>query len=211
MGGGLIHLGPQAAHYTCYVPIYSNLTTSFEPLSYGWQGIYNTSTLFWLTRNIGNVAQIKFDYMIQDIQALQNKLETQSKVLTDQIQSASTLSKDDVIDLLQKNLNTIMEEYRNLMHTLLFKYADGYINQWKGSTTNSKARPQSLENKKKEELQTLDLDIYGNFLEQEKTNENQASKVAQMDRRFTSSSTGYPSWWLEKVGYPDGPPPVNNQ
>ena len=223
--GGIIHVGPQAAHYTCYVPIFSNLTTSFSPLSYGWQGIYNTSTLFWLTRNIGNVAQIKFDYMIQDIQALQNKLETQSKILTDHIQTsfsssvASTLSKEDVIDLLKDNLNTIMEEYRNLMHTLLFKYADGYINEWKGNTAEElKSKPIESDRKinvnsfeKTDELKTLDLDIYGNFLEAEKRDKKKSERkeVDQIDRRFTSSSTGYPSWWLEIVGYPDGPPPVS--
>ena len=130
-----------------------------EVLKWGWQGVYNMSTAYWIHRVILNVAQIKFDYMIEDIRHLQSSLESKSIQLLDEIVQTNDA---DFSDKVLKNAQEALISSKELIHYLLFTYADGYVNYWKEDT-------------------------------------------------FHSQAVGYPAWWLEAVGYPNGPPPVDTE
>lgn len=158
--GGVVWWGPAAAHATNYVPLLAGMDVSPDCLQFGWQGVYNLSTAFWIHRLTLNIAQIKFDYMIEDIRALQNELETASQALTSKM--TSTTSVKSVQAEFLANAQYSVVRFTELLHSLLFTYADNDINYWSNG-------------------------------------------------RFHSSSTGYPAWWLEAVGYPNGPPPVELQ
>lgn len=158
--GGIIWYGPAAAHATNYVPIPAGMSYSPTVLEQGWQGVYNLSTAFWTHRIALNIAQIKFDYMIEDIRTLQSQLEAQSQALVNQVSSSSnTPSSANIDSLFEANANAGVQSFHTLINSLLFTYADGDVNYWAAGT-------------------------------------------------FHSASTGYPAWWLEAVGYPDGPPPA---
>jgi dipeptidase len=165
--GGVLWFGPHAAHSTAYVPILTAMNSTPDCLAYGWQGVYNLSSSFWVHRNVHNLAQIKFSFMIRDIQALQQQVEKQSLALVNELSSsyldASVGLKDSAVesitDALSKNAEKVRLQFFQLMHELLFKYADGYINYW-----------------------DHDKSI------------------------FISESASYPQWWLDAVGYADGPP-----
>ena len=157
--GGVIWFGPAAAHATNYVPVLSSMDIVPDCLKWGWQGVYNMSSSYWVHRAILNVAQIKFNYMIEDIRSLQNKLETQSLQLLSDINAGKIESPSQEI---VNNAEKGRLEFIELINYLLFTYADGYLNYWK-------------------------------------------------DGLYHSQSIGYPAWWLEQVGYPNGPPPVNSQ
>ena len=45
----------------------AGMQTSPNVLEKGWAGMYDLSTAFWAVRSIANLAQIKFDFMIDDI------------------------------------------------------------------------------------------------------------------------------------------------
>ena len=141
--GGILWFGPHAAHGTVYVPIMSAMTQSPDTLAYGWQGVYNLSNSFWVHRNLENIAQIKFNFMIQDIRTSQNNLESNSIQLINQLSikystHESLNSMDSILDITNKlisNANIIRDDSLLLCNQLLFKYADGNINSWSDVNT----------------------------------------------------------------------------
>lgn len=159
--GGVIWFGPAAAHATNYVPVLSSMDVVPDCLKWGWQGVYNMSSTYWVQRVILNVAQIKFNYMIEDIRSLQTKLENESLQLLEDINSGKYIGSA-ISDEMVKNAEKARVEFTELINYLLYTYADGYLNYWK-------------------------------------------------DGLFHSQSVGYPAWWLEQVGYPNGPPPVDSK
>jgi dipeptidase len=167
--GGVIWWGSHAPHGTCYVPILpGSMLSSPSCLAHVYQGVYDLTTSFWAHRSVLNLAQIKFSYIIKDIEALQLSLEaTSAQLVTDVVTKYSGVSeltedmKSDITEMLSNNIIQVRDSFVSLFYQLVFKYADGYINTVSSSGS------------------------------------------------FSSSSTGYPAWWLEDVGYSDGPPPVD--
>lgn len=157
--GGVVWYGPGAAHATNYVPLVVGMTRVPDCLVYGWQGVYNVSTSYWVHRLTLNIAQIKFNTMIADVQALQSELESQSWAYISNL-GTSNVSLEAIQSALTANIELSVSRFSALINSMLFTYADNYLNYW--SATG-----------------------------------------------FHSQSTGYPAWWLEAVGYPNGPPPVN--
>ena len=129
--GGVLWFGAAAAHSTIYVPIMAG-ALSVPSCFNGWQGVYDLSTSYWASRVLLNVAQIKFDYMIQDIRALQSSLESESQRLVDELSSTykGEESMKYITERLSANAMIAPTASVELMHSLLFKYADGYMNTW---------------------------------------------------------------------------------
>ena len=167
LGSGVVWFGAHAALYTVYTPVLSggllNVPTS---LSRGWQGVYDLSTNFWASRSLALLAQVKWNYMMPAVQALQGQLERASLDLVQNVMDkyeAEAMSLKDVESVLSDNAGSAVSKSLELFHKLVFKYADGFVNTWVGDGAAA---------------------------------------------HFTSSSPGYPGWWLQSVGYPLGPPPV---
>ena len=91
-----------------------------------------------------NLAQIKFNYIIVDIQAKQKALETESQQLVDNI-SAKYAQADfsqegagqEITALLSDNVLRARDAFLQLFDALMFKYADGWINSWSSSGFSS--------------------------------------------------------------------------
>lgn len=139
--GGIVWFGAGAAHSTVFVPILAGQTSPPDCLLYGWQGVYNLTTSYWAHRSLLNLAQIKFNYMIEDIRTLQTTLETQSQELVDAVSakyanhklSNKRLSKEElssITETFNANAQSVQTSTSDLFHTLMFKYADGWINYW---------------------------------------------------------------------------------
>ncbi|CAM9128024.1 unnamed protein product, partial [Ectocarpus fasciculatus] len=168
--GGVIWWGAHAPHGTSYVPILPGSMLNSPPcLSHVYQGVFDLTTSFWAHRAVLNFAQIKFSYIIKDIQALQSEMESTSQKLVSELVTkysrlpvVTTDMKEDITEVLISNVLEVRDAFVSLFYELVYKYADGYLNSI-----------------------------------------NAAGK-------FTSASTGYPAWWLEAVGFTDGPPPVDD-
>jgi dipeptidase len=133
--GGVVWFGPHAAHYTAYVPITISVQTSPAMLSAPYQGAYDESTSFWATRNIASLAQGKFSFMIKDIRETQDQLESDGLSLLEKIESSfanntRAMSDDEITTLLTAHAEKARLAYASLLKSMMFKYADGYINSW---------------------------------------------------------------------------------
>lgn len=152
--GGVIWFGPAAAHATVYTPVLSSMTMSPPSLRNAFQGVYDLSQAFWTYRNLLTIAQVKFQYIIEDMRTMQQGLEADSMKLVASISNAQVGQEQ-----LLANAIHVKDTAHSLLHYLFFTYADGDRNFW-------------------------------------------------ADGSFHSQSVGYPDWWLEQVGYPEGPPPA---
>mmetsp|Transcript_25962 Transcript_25962/g.43787 ORF Transcript_25962/g.43787 Transcript_25962/m.43787 type:complete len:653 (-) Transcript_25962:36-1994(-) len=136
--GGVIWFGAYAPHGSCFVPIMpGSMTESPMPLAHVYQGVMDKSTNFWAYRMVMNLAQIKFNYIIVDIRESQLSLESESQKLIDNISEkynhadfSSLATKQEITSLLTRNVGNVRDSFLELFDTLMFKYADGWINSW---------------------------------------------------------------------------------
>ena len=134
--GGVVHFGAQSATYTVYVPIFGGGKIALPPaLVKGWQGIYDVTTNFWAARTVAFAAQVKWGYMIHDIRAMQHRLEAESQRLIKSLFSGEV--EECVETVMTVNSDSAVQGSLKLFHELLFKYADGFLNQWADGTFTS--------------------------------------------------------------------------
>ena len=222
--GGTLWFGPHAAHGTVYVPLAAGLLQAPPEYTDGWQGSSPVGQQrtenggFWASRAVLNVAQLRFETAIPIVRKLQQLLEERGlavQAAADQawLDMTSATTKSNTSPGALRGVGTpgasdhaitanatqaltaaylahttaTVRAWWQLSDELLFALADGFLNIWstpsaKGAKENKKLAP-----KKEEE------------------DEEEADEEAPV---FSSTTIGYPAWWLEQVGYQNGPPPV---
>ena len=138
--GGVVWWGPHCAHTTCYVPLLPGVMNEVPfALRHVYQGKRDMDTSFWAHRYVFNLAQLKFKPIFEDIRSLQGQREAASVAIiqgiTDRYRAVGDgeISADEraaLTDLLTENVNEVRDEFVKLFHELMFKYADGYLNEW---------------------------------------------------------------------------------
>jgi hypothetical protein len=152
--GAVLWYGPASPLGTIFTPFIvglSDIPTSFRS---GHQLEFDRSTAFWAACIVSNIANLKWYYMIKDIEAVQNQMESNSIALISKLSTydnAAQIEKE-----LFANAAATVDALAQLQDLLLFKYASGFVNE-------------------------------------------PPTAMSQMK--------GYPAWWLQAVGYTDGPPP----
>ena len=127
--------------FTVYIPVLAGMQLAPDTLEYGWQGVYNITTAFWANRRVLNYAQVKFSYMIEQIRALQDALESASVRLIGEVSDRYSLSAAHPVALTTAELASIESvfaanawkataEMNRLFHFLFFSYPDGYLDYW---------------------------------------------------------------------------------
>eukprot|EP00934_Nitzschia_sp_Nitz4_P004173 Nitzschia sp. Nitz4//scaffold242_size29646//26280//28175//NITZ4_008054-RA/size29646-processed-gene-0.55-mRNA-1//1//CDS//3329543824//4163//frame0 len=152
----VLWFGPASALATVFTPFTVTLPDIPASFRSGHQAVFSRSSAFWGSCVLHNIANLKWSYMIQDIRALQNELESNSLALIENYFGQSN-EETSLEQLLLENADNITSALWSFSDHLLFRYASGFVN---------------------------DLPP-GEF----------------------SQMKGYPAWWLQAVGYPDGPPP----
>ena len=133
--GGVTWYGLDDTFFTCWTPLYCGIDA--VPVSYatGSLGRFSWDSAWWVFNFVSNLANLKYSYMIQDIQAVQGKLEGDLLALQPAVdRTAAELAKSDpelmtryLTDYSVHHAEAVVDRWRELGEHLLTKYNDGYV------------------------------------------------------------------------------------
>lgn len=155
--GAVLWYGPSSALATVFTPFLVGLSDIPVSFRSGHQAEFSRDSAFWAVCYAHNLANLKWSYMYKDVTNRQLELESSSVALVQTVEGDFQRNGnfDTVEEAYRKNVESIVSSLWSLSDELMFKYADGFVNE--------------------------------------------PGNMSQM--------VGYPEWWLEAVGFRDGPPP----
>ena len=178
--GAVLWYAPYAAPYSIFSPFAAGMK-SLPHATLGTHMKLDKKTLFWAFRYLGNFCQLKYEEMIREVIALQERtmeanLELQAYIdgLIDEGNSA-----EEALELYSTNANNILSETWDLSDHLMFKFADGQVHATPANPNHGTSTPPRQFSEKG--VTTRDAQIV--------------------------DQPGYRSEWLEQVGFLNGPPP----
>ncbi|HHY46781.1 MAG TPA: peptidase C69 [Firmicutes bacterium] len=133
--GGVVWFGEDAPHSTCYIPLYCGITKVPESFQIGQRNIYDRKSAWWAFNFVSNWADLKYCYMIKDIQAVYNAFESEAFAMQPIIEKAAKELYDKDPSLAVKFLTNysndlatrVVDAYWQLADRLIAKYNDGYV------------------------------------------------------------------------------------
>ena len=133
--GGVYWYGLDDTYTTVYVPLYAGTTRLPESFTVGRLDRFSWDSAWWVFNFVANIANLKYSYMIEDIQAVQQELEQRFFAMQPVVEkTALTLAETDP-KLLQDYLTQYsvgqaeeaVRRWRELGEALLTTYNDGYV------------------------------------------------------------------------------------
>jgi len=130
--GGVCWFGFDDTYFTCYLPLYMGLEQTPESFRKGDIRHFEPASLWWAMNFVSNYANLKYSYMIKDIQKEQKALEQGYIADQDSIKKAYLYAESTAANkILQNYVDTKSQELLNkwtqLGYKLIVKYNDGYI------------------------------------------------------------------------------------
>ena len=133
--GGVAWFGEDAPHTTVYTPIYAGVTDLPEAYETGARDRFDQNSAWWAFNFVSNWADLKFSYMIEDIQAEQHKFEQGFMDMQPAIDNAAAelyeqdpeLARQFLTDYTNSNLEKVANRWWELAEELVYKYQDGYV------------------------------------------------------------------------------------
>jgi dipeptidase len=143
--GGVLWYGEDDTYTSCYFPLYAGITA--VPPSYGVGSLreFSWNSAWWVFNLVANYAQLKFSYMVKDIQAVQQELEGNffalqpaiEKTALDMMKADPDRARRFLTDYCVSAGESVMRRWKELAEALFTKYNDGYVQ-------NANGRPQEL-------------------------------------------------------------------
>ena len=138
--GGVFWYGWDDTYTTVYVPFYCGITAIPESYTKGSLQKFSWDSPWWVFNFVANIANLKYSYMIKDIQKVQKELEDNffalqpavEKVAVDLVRKNPALAKQFLTDYSVGHANQVVRRWRELGEFLLTKYNDGYVKDEKG-------------------------------------------------------------------------------
>ena len=138
--GGINWQGVDDAYTTCFVPFYCCVNEVPDVYQQGDLQEFSWNSAWWVFNFVSNFANLKYSYMIKDIQVVQSKLEGNARKTLPAVETAALeLQKVDT-DLMEDYLTTycsahaenVVKEWIQLGENLITKYNDGYVKDENG-------------------------------------------------------------------------------
>jgi len=138
--GGIYWYGVDDTYTTCYFPLYCGINAIPESFTVGELGAFSWESAWWVFNLVANYANLKYSFMIEDIQAVQSDLEGTFLTLQPIVEkTALELSKSDsesmtryLTDYSVMNGELVVDRWKKLAEHLLTKYNDGYVKDENG-------------------------------------------------------------------------------
>lgn len=130
--GAVIWYGPHAAQSTVFVPFAVGMNALPSSYEYGVQAVFNRSTAFWAHRYAYHIVGTKYSYAIKDLKAHQTKWEIEGEKVRDTVDALWKEGKLDIAGLTKAYTDhaaRVVADTWDLADRLVFKYADGFINE----------------------------------------------------------------------------------
>jgi dipeptidase len=138
--GGVFWYGVDDTWFTCYTPLYCGITEIPKSYTVGSLQDFTWESAWWVFNFVSNFCNLKYSYMIKDVQAVQSELEEYYINMQPHIeQMALGFSESDhdlMIEFLTRysvdNAENVVDRWRELGEYLIVKYNDGYVKNEKG-------------------------------------------------------------------------------
>jgi dipeptidase len=148
--GGLFWYGLDDTYTSCYIPLYCGINALPHSFTIGDLEKFSWESAWWVFNFVANFANLKYSYMIPEIQALQSELEGEFLRLQPIVEkTAAELSKTDsammiryLTDYSVTHAEMVVARWKELGEHLISKYNDGYIQDDKGEP-EEKGYPES--------------------------------------------------------------------
>jgi dipeptidase len=130
--GGVCWFGVDDTYFTCYVPIFVGNTSVPEPFTRGDINKFSWDSMWWAFNFVSNFANVKYSYMIKDIQQVQHALESEmireQNMIADAVKNMPKDERTDKLTSFSNNWGTkVHTRWIELGETLITKYNDGYV------------------------------------------------------------------------------------
>lgn len=143
--GGVYWYGTDDTYTTCYFPLYCGIDAIPESFTVGSLQKFSWESAWWVFNFVANFANLKYSYMIQDIQAVQQDMEEFFLLLQPEVErTAIVLYEKDkeqmtryLTDYCVSHGEMVVKRWKELGEELITKYNDGYVKDEDG-------RPQEL-------------------------------------------------------------------
>jgi dipeptidase len=138
--GGVLWYGVDDTYTTCYVPLYCGIDDVPRSYAEGSLQKFSWDSAWWVFNFVANFANLKYLYMIQDIQRVQSELEGGLLELQPIIEKAALelhekdpeLARRFLTDYSISHAERVVQRWRELGETLITKYNDGYVKDENG-------------------------------------------------------------------------------
>ncbi|MCP4663794.1 MAG: dipeptidase [bacterium] len=133
--GGLYWYGVDDTYTTCYIPLYSGIDVLPPSFTIGSLGRFSWDSAWWVFNFVANLANLKYSYMISDIQKVQREIEGHflalqpavEKTALDLYETDPELMRRYLTDYSVSHAEEVVRRWRELGEELLTKYNDGYV------------------------------------------------------------------------------------
>ena len=138
--GGVVWYGVDDSYVTCYVPLYCSIDRIPKPFTIGDIQKFSMESAWWVFNMTANYVNLKYSYMIKDMQAVQSELEDKAIANdADVIKNGALLLKQSkkktvkyLTDYSSQHCNLVIKRWLELYAALNVKYNDGYVKDNKG-------------------------------------------------------------------------------
>jgi len=138
--GGVYWYGVDDTYTTCYCPLYCGINAIPESFTVGKLGAFSWESAWWVFNFVANYANLKYSFMLSEIQAVQSDLEgtflrlqpAVEKTALDLSESDQELMTRFLTDYSVMHAEQVVDRWKTLAEHLLTKYNDGYVKDENG-------------------------------------------------------------------------------